>query len=172
MFRVKIMLCQNCNRNDATTHLKRIINGEAAEVHLCSSCALSLGVADAVSAFSAFGEIPGNIFSSGSTVRINSKTLRCETCGFTYEDIMRTGMPGCPECYRVFGRRLRAAVTKIHGRAVYMGKIPSGVNEEIRHDNALNELKEKLNKAIDEQNFELAAVLRDEIKKMTDEVNG
>lgn len=164
------MLCQNCNRNDATTHLKRIINGEAAEVHLCSSCALSLGVSDAVSAFSSFGEISGSILASNNTVRISNKTLRCDTCGFAFEDIMRTGMIGCPECYRVFSRRLRPAITKIHGRATYLGKVPVGINEEIKRDTAVNELKERLNKAIDEQNFELAAVLRDEIKKLMGEV--
>ncbi len=164
------MLCQNCNRSDALVHLKRIINGEAAEVHLCVSCAAAFGVADAVSAFAGFEEIPGSLLSS-SGARIN-KAIRCETCGFTFEDIMRTGMPGCPECYRVFSRRLRPVMAKLHGRADYQGKVPSGVNEEIMREDTLGELKDKLTKAIEEENFELAAVLRDEIRRLTGEVNG
>lgn len=164
------MLCQNCNRNDATAHLKRILNGEAAEVHLCSSCALALGVQDAVSAFSVFGDMQGSVLSSGNTVRISNKVLRCDTCGFVFEDIMRAGMPGCPDCYRVFSRRLRPVITKIHGRGHYLGKIPASSDEEIKRDKIIDELKERLNRAIDEQNFELAAVLRDEIKKLLGEV--
>mgnify|MGYP003506214751 CR=1 FL=1 len=41
------MLCQNCNKNEANMHMKRIINGRAAEVHLCSDCARSLGYGEA-----------------------------------------------------------------------------------------------------------------------------
>lgn len=165
------MLCQNCNRSDAHVHLKRIINGEAAEVHLCASCASAFGVSDAVSAFAGFEEIPGSMLSS-SGARINAKAIRCETCGFTFEDIMRTGMPGCPECYRVFSRRLRPVMAKLHGRAEYQGKVPPGIKEDARREDALGELKEKLARAIREENFELAAVLRDEIRRLAGEVNG
>ena len=166
------MLCQNCKRNDATTHLKRIFNGETAEVHLCSACALALGVQDAVSAFSVLGEMQGNAPASNSTGREGFRALRCETCGFSFDDIMRTGMPGCPDCYRVFSRRLRPVITKIHGRGQYLGKVPVSANEEIMRNKVIDGLKERLNKAIDEQNFELAAVLRDEIKKLMGEVTG
>lgn len=37
------MLCQNCGKYEATTHIKRIVNGEATEAHLCSDCARALG---------------------------------------------------------------------------------------------------------------------------------
>mgnify|MGYP006864392464 CR=1 FL=1 len=37
------MLCQNCGRNEATTHIKRIVDGESSELHLCSGCAQHLG---------------------------------------------------------------------------------------------------------------------------------
>lgn len=37
------MLCQSCGQNQATTHIKTIINGELAEVNLCRECAQKLG---------------------------------------------------------------------------------------------------------------------------------
>ncbi|MBQ3537550.1 MAG: UvrB/UvrC motif-containing protein [Clostridia bacterium] len=160
------MLCQNCKREDATTHLKRILGGEAAEIHLCRRCAKNLGVGEFMPGFSSFSEILGGVLNSNETVRLSNKTLRCETCGFSFEDIARTGFPGCPDCYRVFYRKLRPAIGNIHGRAVYQGKIPVGANEDIQREQNLSVLRERLNKAIDEQNFELAAVLRDEINKL------
>lgn len=33
------MLCQNCGKNEATTHIKQIVNGDMAESHLCAECA-------------------------------------------------------------------------------------------------------------------------------------
>ena len=45
------MLCQNCGKYEATTHVKRIINGESAEAHLCSDCAKALGYNDVFGGF-------------------------------------------------------------------------------------------------------------------------
>ena len=38
------MRCQHCNQNEATTFIKRNINGHKEEMHLCSECARELGV--------------------------------------------------------------------------------------------------------------------------------
>ena len=144
------MLCQNCQRADATTHLKRITNGEYTEIHLCSECAAALGVTDVFPGFgSAFGDLLG---------------------AFTFDDIARTGKPGCPNCYRVFGEKLKPSLQKLHCRAaVHMGKVPNGASEETRREHRLSQLKEQLNAAIDEQNFEKAAQLRDELRRLSAE---
>ncbi len=159
------MLCQNCKRNDAEVHLKRIINGESAEIHLCTVCAGLLGVTDTVASFSPFGEILGGILASNDTKNLSNKILRCETCGFTFDDIARTGRPGCPSCYRVFSRKFMPSVRKLHGRAVYRGKVPA-FSDENYENGRLEELKIRLDEAVASQNFEQAAVLRDEIREL------
>ena len=40
------MRCQHCNQNEATTFIKKNINGHKEEMHLCSECAKELGVMD------------------------------------------------------------------------------------------------------------------------------
>lgn len=165
------MLCQNCKRNDAAVHLKRIINGESAEIHLCSSCASVLGVADGISGFSPFGEIFGNVLASSDTRRISNKVLRCDTCGFSFDDITKTGFPGCPDCYRVFAQKMRPMLQKLHGRAVYKGDNPEISQEDTfsvftDEKTETERLREQLKAAVEEQNFELAAVLRDEIRRL------
>ncbi len=162
------MLCQRCKRNDAAVHLKRIINGESAEIHLCGMCAAALGAGDSISGVASFGEMFGSGTSSGSAGRISNRVLRCETCGFTFEDIAKTGSPGCPDCYSVFSQKMRPIIQKLHGRAVYKGKNSSSRNEDVFTVNEvpdeLYELREKLRLAVAEENYELAAVLRDEIR--------
>ena len=165
------MLCQNCQHADATTHLKRITNGEYTEIHLCAECAAALGVTDVFPGFGGvFGNLLGAAFSPADVKRAGNRALRCEICGFTFEDIARTGKPGCPNCYRVFGEKLRPSLQKLHGRsAVHTGRIPNAAGEETMREHNLSQLKAKLNKAIDEQNFEQAAQLRDEIRRLSAE---
>ena len=45
------MLCQNCGKNEATTHVKRVVNGDTTEMHLCQNCAEHLGYGDLFSGF-------------------------------------------------------------------------------------------------------------------------
>ena len=165
------MLCQNCNRNDASVHLKRIRNGEYAEIHLCTGCAGAVGAGD-ITGFSQIGDIFGSILVSSDTKRLSNKVLRCETCGFSFEDIARTGNPGCPDCYRVFAQKMRPLIHKLHGRAVFKGNVTGStdsepIREEKSREMKISELQQQLNAAVAEQNFELAAVLRDEIKALS-----
>lgn len=121
------MLCQNCRSKEASIHLKRIVNGESVELHLCGDCAAGFGYGDL---FSGFGLDPAQMFSAlqgrGSVSRLGSRQLRCETCGFRFEDIAETSRVGCPDCYATFGDKLLPLLQKLHGKASYQGKIPAG----------------------------------------------
>ena len=121
------MLCQNCRSKEASVHLKRIVNGESVELHLCGDCAAGLGYGDL---FSGFGLDPAQIFGAlqgrGSVSRLGGRQLRCETCGFRFEDIAETSRVGCPDCYATFGDKLLPLLQKLHGKAAYQGKIPAG----------------------------------------------
>ena len=159
------MLCQNCKRNDAGVHLKRIVGGESAEIHLCSVCAAALGVRDAVTGFSPFGDMLENLSGAGN-MRSANRVLRCETCGFSFEDIARTGLPGCPDCYRVFTVKLRPTIGKIHGRAVFKGKTPEKYDSPKVNGSEIAVLREQLQKAVEAEDYETAALLRDRIRQL------
>ena len=169
------MLCQNCKKNEATTHIKRVINGEATESHLCSACAESSGVGDFFDDFSL--NLPGffssffgdSVFSLGER-----KHDRCEKCGCLFDDIIKTGKVGCADCYEKFYPKLQPSIQRIHGKAAHQGKIPEmhGVKVTAKDKTAeekIADLQTEMQKAIDEQNFERAAIIRDEIKKLKEE---
>lgn len=158
------MICQNCNKNDATLHMKRIINGSAAEVHLCSDCARSLGYGEAFSGFGlGFGHLLGELLSSGEVG--SGSSMRCPACGKSFEEIAEDGKMGCAECYAVFYDRLLPSLNKIHGKTAYMGSKPQNGSVKAK-TLTLQELKLALNEAVERQDFELAATLRDKINEI------
>ena len=173
------MLCQNCNQKEATTHIKRVVNGEAEEHHLCAECAKKLGYDHFLDDFSL--SIP-NFFSSffhdTMPALKGAGVEHCGTCGSSFEDIVRSGMVGCADCYDKFFDRLLPSIQRIHGRARHAGKTPHYTVEPDEKDakaqaaepqtaeQQIASLQQEMLKAIDSQNFEQAAVLRDKIKEL------
>lgn len=163
------MLCQNCGKNEATTHIKRIVNGEATQAHLCSECAKSLGYDDVFSDFGvSFSDMLGSFFNEATVGALSSHILRCEKCGSTFDDIVRSGKIGCADCYTTFYDKLLPSLERIHGRTRHEGKIPNEAPQ-IKTESKLDELKDELAQAVEKQDYEKAAVLRDEIKKIESE---
>ena len=70
------MRCQHCNQNEATTFIKRNINGHKEELHLCSECAKKLGVMDEFR-MPTMGEMFGDTFSAISSVQVFGYEFAC-----------------------------------------------------------------------------------------------
>lgn len=164
------MLCQKCKKNEANTHVKSVVNGNYEEYMLCSECAKEMGYTNLWSDMSSdFGSILGSFFSNALPAR--SETTRCKTCGSTYHDIAKSGQVGCADCYELFLSELMPSIRRIHGNTTHCGKRPGfalkeGTKaDEVNIESEIDVLKNKLQKAIEEQNFELAAELRDKIKE-------
>ena len=100
---------------------------------------------------------------------------RCPACGMTLEEYRRTGLVGCAECYHTFRGQLLPIIQRIHGTAQHKGKVPGSSALRVTDTNnkivaveetPLEEKKRLLKQAIEVQDFERAAVLRDEIKEL------
>ncbi len=166
------MLCQNCGKSEATTHYHSVINGVVKDKYLCNQCAvkqkqINLNENDIFKVFTSF-------FNDG--VLPNYLDIKCECCGTSYKDIQRTGKVGCGNCYNVFKEQLNATLQRIHGRATHIGKRPGLLKEGVlkdgeQHTNIdekqvkIDNLKEQLKKAIETENYEKAAEIRDLIRK-------
>ena len=169
------MLCQNCKKNEANTHIKRVINGEATQKHLCSSCAQSLGYDNFFSDFSFnLPSLFSSFFDDRSLLLSENKTERCEICGCSFEDIIKSGNVGCSNCYAKFYTKLQPSLQRIHGKVKHSGKVPSGsakpieIKTETKEDK-ITSLEKEMAKAIETQNFERAAAIRDELKELKGE---
>ena len=166
------MLCQKCNKKEASTLIKQNINGNVRQFYLCGDCAQELGFGSpfAMPGFDLdIGNFLGGILGSGfekeAPFKLSQEQLEvCPVCKGTLHDFLSTGKAGCPSCYREFGERLMPMFARIHGTMGHTGKIPVSAGSGAKRKRELDKLKHKLTKAIENQEFEEAAALRDRIK--------
>lgn len=159
------MICENCKRNEANIHMKRIINASATEVHLCGDCAKALGYGGAFSGFGlGLGDLFGNFLSHTPTFS-NTAAVRCSMCGNSFRDIAESGRFGCAECYETFYDKVLPSIERIHGQTKHVGKRVNKEDKDAHYITDTEDLKRQLDKAVEEQNYELAAELRDKIKE-------
>lgn len=171
------MICQHCNQNEATTHIKKNINGKVTQMHLCSHCAEELGVMDEFkmpTMSDLFGDsFLGNFLGAGvASMNSLAGVERCQSCGSSFSDIVKSGHIGCSDCYEKFAEKLEPSIKKIHGKTKHIGKFVSYNEDEAvqkkTNESEIDILKGKLKQAVKEQRFEDAAVLRDKINELTE----
>lgn len=159
------MLCEYCGKNPVTTHVKTIINGELTKYSLCAECAQRLGYGSLLTGLGLdYGSLLGTFF--GDSEQESRNVLRCECCGSSFEDIARSGRVGCAECYHTFYNRLIPRIQRIHGNTRHRGKVPGGDQIQPRPQSQLSLMRKELREAIDAENFEHAADLRDRIREL------
>ncbi|MBO4339520.1 MAG: UvrB/UvrC motif-containing protein [Clostridiales bacterium] len=168
------MICQSCGKAEATTHFKRIINGEVTEGHLCSDCAKALGVNDMFSGFDfGFSDLLSEFFADSPVAALSANSVKCENCGSSFSDIVKSGRIGCADCYETFFDKLMPSIQRLHGNTKHEGKVPlNEVTNEPEEADEIATLREKMNKAIENEDFEEAAELRDKIKELEGKKNG
>lgn len=156
------MICEHCRKRNATTHITETINGVTKKLSLCSLCASEMNYNGFLETMN-IGNLLGSVFLGDSSLMRDEK--KCSVCGSTRRRIVETGLAGCSECYRVFKTELLTPIEKIHGKVSHVGKRPSG---EVRDntEEMIREKEELLKKAVEEQDFETAVLLRDEIKNL------
>jgi len=168
------MLCQHCKQNEATTHIRRVINGAAEEFHLCAACAKEAGLGAQLAA-PEFGFHLSDLFSGflGSSLRGMGQSqpapVRCELCGSSLNEIIQSSRVGCARCYETFAEQLQPTLQRIHGVLKHTGKTPEidPIETERRQkEQRVENLRAQIGEAVQAEDYEQAARLRDEIRKL------
>ncbi len=164
--------CSQCGEREGVIDLTHIEGTEVRTLHLCAKCAAEKGIqTPAALADTPLGgllaALGGDPVSPIGAVPDPVVESACPRCGATLQDFRETGRLGCGECYVAFAEPLRELLRRLHGSAHHTGKryLPplSGAPDPVEPDRAL-ELREQLRRAIDAEEFELAAELRDRLK--------
>lgn len=161
-------VCDHCGASDAVVHLTQIVNNEMTTCELCEKCAAEKGLETTpdpgnfplTDFLAQMGEDPG-IASEGQADEA------CPFCGLTFQDFRETGRLGCPQCYETYQGHLNGLLRRIHGGTQHVGKVylppdPSASQMEKR----LETLRRRLARAVEAEDFERAAELRDEIRTL------
>ncbi|MCT8976541.1 UvrB/UvrC motif-containing protein [Clostridium sp. CX1] len=167
------MLCEVCKKNDANVHITKIVNGTKHEFSLCEKCAKEKGEfnfssqIDLSSPFTFQNILSGIMDYIGPNNQTeNTFDISCSNCGNTYSEFKRTGLLGCSECYKSFASTLKPIIRRVQGNWEHTGKLPRKAGESIIKRKKLIELKENLQNAITNEEYEKAAQIRDEIRSM------
>ena len=181
------MLCDNCGKREANVRYTENINGKVKELNLCEECSKKLGIGQMdFSMPMDFSNFFGDFIEEFTKpewmpLLSNVKTLTCNNCGYTFDDIVNTGKLGCPNCYEVFESELDPIIKRIQGTNRHVGRIGKIIDNKIDEKygkgkkeqdsnkkegkTKLEQLQEDLKTAIKEERYEDAAKIRDEIKK-------
>ena len=165
------MLCDICKKNVATVHLSQMDKGETKKVDLCEECAKAKGIDDPTN-FS-MADILLGLGAAQEMEQVSpGVALRCPRCGFTQAEFKKTGRLGCAECYATFGEGFESLLKTMHKGTRHVGKVPRIQQCSRDLEDQLKGLQRKLEKAVAEEDFEAAAVLRDEIKRCREQAPG
>ena len=160
------MLCCICKERNATVHYTKIDGDKVQKVDLCEECSKTKGVSDPVGF-----ELADLLLGLGASKELEQSSggsdLKCPRCGFTQADFKKAGRLGCSECYKTFAEGLEGLLKTMHKGTRHVGKVPESLRQTRELSDRLKLLQKKLNKAVEDENFEQAAALRDEIKQMS-----
>ncbi|MBM7624991.1 UvrB/UvrC motif-containing protein [Sporohalobacter salinus] len=175
------MLCQECQKREATVHLTKIINNKKKEIYLCDKCAQNKEELNFGKEGFSFNNLLTGLLNSefgtdtpNSSLNLNyNKKVEeeCENCGLNYAEFSRQGKLGCSECYIEFENRINKLLKKIHGNNRHTGKVPKRTGGVIRTRKEIQQLREKMQDAVQKEEFEEAAKLRDAIKELEEEID-
>ena len=167
------MLCEHCHEREATVHYTKVINDEKTEYHLCEQCARESGELDFSFGFDggfSIHNLLAGLMEMGapgpSAEKREARGLHCPECGTSFAQFAKSGRLGCAHCYTAFNKRLEPLLRRVQGISAHGGKIPQRVGGAIKLERRIRSLTKELEAAVEQEEFETAAVLRDQLREL------
>lgn len=162
--------CEACKTRPAKIHYTEIVNNDMVTLDLCLDCAEEKGID--VQKANSYGI--GDLIAGLIDVTVDSDSekvgsLRCPGCGYEYSDFRRIGRFGCEQCYDAFATQLGPLLRHVHGSTHHEGKKPAAVSGEINIAPDAEALRAELITAIEQEDYERAAAIRDELQRIEEE---
>lgn len=167
-----VLICENCKERPASVVITKGYMGESIEHHLCEKCAFQSEAFHFNSSEEPMSiqQFLSHWFGGGDPLHAQPKKqgsgleqLECPSCNLTFGRFLEIGKFGCPTCYDTFRERLPHVLGKLHsGQSAHTGKIPVSFNKLYAIKRKVEEIRLKMQEAVEEERFEDAAILRDE----------
>lgn len=192
------MLCEQCKMREATVKYVEVVNGVKTEHNLCGQCAARLDIGQYSAIFEgeiSLAKLLSGLLGVPNTEKQDGKLAEvvCPTCGTNYEDFVTNSQFGCADCYSVFGPLLGESIRHLQGSEKHVGKRPGNIvaavtrkqagedasgQEEtsgsetetiLTREEQLRLYQARIKDALRREDYEEAAMLRDEIYKLKEE---
>lgn len=160
------MVCQNCSAEEAVVHLTQIVDKEMRTLHLCERCAAEKGLeTSTVPENFPLTNLLAHLGRDDRSQAAESSALSCSFCGLTLLQFRESGRLGCPHCWSTFEVHLRGLLRRVHGGSQHVGKVYLSPDPTVsEREQRLEALRKKLTRAVELEDFERAAEIRDEIR--------
>lgn len=158
------MKCQRCSEKEAKVTISSMVAGQPILENVCKECARGLEKPELLTLFSEEGLLHHMMdVMEDSALKIEYVvTLRCPNCGLTYAGYKKIRKLGCSVCYTTFEEKLMEWIRRFQGADYHIGIRPSAIEQESQQLSHV--LMQALKEAVDREDFEMAARLRDKIK--------
>ena len=166
------MKCQRCEK-PATFHITELAGDTPDELHLCEDHAL-LYLTQSEEPEEALNSLAGSLAQQlkiGQTAEDLSRLDQqaCPVCGITFYEFRHVGRLGCPHDYVCFEEELEPLIVNIHGATAHTGKQPKTGKDCTDARTELIRLRREMQDAIEQEDYEQASQLRDQIKKISEQ---
>lgn len=167
------MKCQKCEK-PATFHITELTDDQVSALHYCADCAelylkppedegdISLEVGTALTKQYKIGQTAEELS------QLDQK--KCPVCETTFYDFRQSGRLGCPYDYEFFAEELQPLITNIHGDTEHRGKKLFQQDDMAGVQIEVIRLRREMKDAIDREDYEMASQIRDQIRKLGEEL--
>ena len=166
------MKCQQCDKQ-ATFHITELTGGKPQELHLCEDHAREY-LSSSATEPTPVGGMAAMLVQQMAVSQTAEELARldqesCPVCGITFYEFRSQGRLGCPHDYVCFQAQLEPLIVNIHGEAEHVGKQPKHSATGSERRTQLIRMRREMQEAIDEERYERASQLRDEIQRIESE---
>ena len=164
------MICQNCNKNEATIHVTDVLppseeNAQSTvnEHHLCEICGQAKDLPNTQAPVMTVQANVWKLLQITADQTRRRKELKCKNCGMSVDEFRSKGRLGCADCYEVFRGPIAELLERVHGALEHVGRVPGLSDDDLERMQHLSELRRELDSAVREEAYENAADIRDRI---------
>ena len=168
-------MCQSCGRRPAAVEFMQVTGDERRQFALCRECAISHGLSVQLDAFQRLSRLllhQMRPLNNAPEEWEDAMETTCSRCGLKFEEFVRTGLLGCSNCYTDFHELLTPILRRLHG---VIKQVPEGAEDapkpvqlvsENEIESSRAQLEAQLHIALVEENYEKAAAIRDQMRKL------
>ncbi len=161
------MTCESCGEKPAMVLFTQIVKNEKTVLHLCEDCAKARGLSVSAKAIaSSVKDLLAGALAAASSEEKDAAVGVCPSCGLSYVQFKAKGRLGCGGCYHAFSKPLERLLRNMHGSTSHTGKAPALQQEMVKRRQEIAVLRGALDRAVQREEFEEAARLRDRISAM------
>ncbi len=172
------MKCERCGKHDAAVKMTRIEKtGQAVQIVLCQSCAADASpfqkniIHKQASFDLLLKELLKQQQSSDPGEEFGGEVPTCHSCGMEFTVYRKTFILGCAECYDSFEEWLEPDLRRLHRATRHLGEAPGGAGNTAALHDQVRTCREELKAAVELEDFERAAFLRDEIGRLEQQIH-